>query len=442
MSGFRGLAIAAGLMLFATESSAASDDRLPCQELSQSEAVFVGVARAPVKRWIRLPDHPLLEFTLTPIDVERAYVGVSTPVMYLTPLGVEAYAKAGVRYLVYGRHYHPPDIVMASPGFGAKEVESAAGDLAFLDGVGSGGGGIVAGLVHERPLTFDGTAPDGEPLADVRVRIVNDQYSTESVTGPDGRFNVTEIPPGRYALIPQLPDDLVVRDPTSTIEVVVRDGGCATETIDVVPNGRVRGILRDPDGRPLSFTSVDLLPMDVVPEPTTGQIRGTSSVSTNEHGEFEFAGRPAGRYYLGVSLYNAPNAFGPSYPRTYYPGSTDRASAEPVVIEPGKDSGLHDFSIPAILPKGELKVVVDGAPPDGAELCVAPLENLFKIRSLYRAHPGTTVTLPVVAGQPYEVHAHARYPGGHLESAPYVFTATTGTTWVRLRLDEPRTLHP
>lgn len=90
----------------------ASDRQLPCESYSKSGAVFVGVATAPVKRWVQLADHGPIELKLTPVTVERAYLGVTTPVMYLTPLGVEHYATPGRRYLVYGQKYNPPDIVM------------------------------------------------------------------------------------------------------------------------------------------------------------------------------------------------------------------------------------------------------------------------------------------------------------------------------------------
>ena len=128
------------------------------------------------------------------------------------------------------------------------------------------------------------------------------------------------VPAGTYELAPQLPEDLVVLDPTSRIQATVADGGCAVTTLDTQFNGRVRGVLRGPDGQPLPGTSVDVMPMDIEPEPMTGQITGTGSVWTDDKGEFEFTGLPAGRYYLGVNLYNAPNPYGPSYPRTYYPG--------------------------------------------------------------------------------------------------------------------------
>jgi hypothetical protein len=204
---------------------------------------------------------------------------------------------------------------------------------------------------------------------------------------------------------------------------------------------RVHGVLRGPDGRPLTSTSVDLMPVDIEPEPRTGQIKGTSSVATNDKGEFEFTGRPAGRYYLGVSLYNAPNPRGPSYPRTYYPGTRDRNSALPIVVERGRASEGFDFSIPMVLPKGELEVVVESDYAGTLKLCYVQLEDLFSRWSSYFLQPGIPQRFPVVDGQRYQVHVHLEFPGGHLESEPFVFTATTGKTAVRLRPDAPRALH-
>jgi len=80
--------------------------------------------------------------------VEHAYLGVTTPIMYITPLGVETYARPGRKYLVYGRSYNPPDIVMASPAVNMKEIdEKAADDLAFLEALTPGStGGTISGF--------------------------------------------------------------------------------------------------------------------------------------------------------------------------------------------------------------------------------------------------------------------------------------------------------
>lgn len=443
MAGFNRFAVVCGLALFPWTVHAEAGTELPCQAYSRSTAVFVGVAAAPVKRWVQLPNHPPFEMKLTPVTVERAFLGVSTPVMYLA--GIEPSATPGQKYLVYGQSYGLPDIVMAGPGSGAKEIEAAAEDLAFLEAVTSGPkGGTIAGVVRLKESRYGQYAKGDDPitpLGGIVVRIFNEKHSIETVTAADGAFTASGLPPGNYELLPQLSEGLVIYDPTSRIQAFVRDGGCATTTIDALFNGRVRGALRAPDGLPLRSTSVDLMPMDVEPEPRTGQIVGTSSVWSNERGEFEFTGRPAGRYYLGVSLYNAPNPSGPSYPRTYYPGTTDRASALPVIVEHGRPSEGFDFSIATTLPKGELEYVVEANVAGKLKFCFVQLEDLFSRWTSHTVERGVVYKAAVVDGQRYQVHVHLEFPGGHLESEPFVFTATTGKTVVTLRPDAPRELH-
>lgn len=415
-------------------------EQLPCESYSESAAVFVGVAGAPVMRRVQLPNHPLLSLKLTPITVERAFLGVKTPVMYLMPLGIEQYATPGRRYLVYGREYRPPDIVMASPGIGAREIEDASADLAFLESLVPGlRGGIVSGAVRFKELTYDWKTRSTTPLNGIVVRIFNDRHSVEAITAADGRFAV-QVPAGTYELVPALPEHLAVWDTTSRIHSVVGDGGCTLVTIDTLFNGRVRGVLRGVDGQALSSTTVDLMPADVAPD-STGHIKGTHSVPTNQKGEFEFAGRPAGRYLLGISLYNAPNPFGPSYPRTYYPGTTQKEQAIPVVIERGVAAEGFDFAVPAVLAKGELQVVVETGQRGKLSLCFRQLEDLVSKSSSYKPQPGVALLLPVVEGQRYEVHAHLDFDLGHLESEPFVFTATAEKIPVTLRTDAPRDLH-
>jgi hypothetical protein len=65
-------------------SAVAAQPKVPCEQYSRSAAVFVGIAGAPVKRVVQLPYHPPLEMTLTPIEVERAYLGVTTRIVYVT----------------------------------------------------------------------------------------------------------------------------------------------------------------------------------------------------------------------------------------------------------------------------------------------------------------------------------------------------------------------
>jgi hypothetical protein len=72
-----------------------SDRQTPCEAFSQSNAVFVGEAGAPVRRWVQIPKHPPIVMTLTPMTVEQVYLGDTPSVMYLASLGIERYATPG-----------------------------------------------------------------------------------------------------------------------------------------------------------------------------------------------------------------------------------------------------------------------------------------------------------------------------------------------------------
>ena len=113
----------------------------------------------------------------------------------------------------------------------------------------------------------------------------------------------------------------------------------------------------------------------------------------------------------------------------------------PVIVEQRRASEAFDFSIPFVLPKGQLEYVVEADRRGALKLCLIQLEHLFKQRSSHGVKAGVTYRSALVEGQRYEVHVHLEFPGGHLESEPFVFTATSGKTSVRLQPDAPRDLH-
>ena len=70
-------------------------------------------------------------------------------------------------------------------------------------------------------------AASAEPLADVQVRL--DQTSLGAITGPDGRFLVSAVPPGTYVLIAQRLS-LAKARPPSTRSMAPRCGALAPHT--------------------------------------------------------------------------------------------------------------------------------------------------------------------------------------------------------------------
>jgi hypothetical protein len=112
-----------------------------------------------------------------------------------------------------------------------------------------------------------------------------------------------------------------------------------------------------------------------------------------------------------------------------------------VIVEQGRTRDGFDFSIPFVLAKGELEYVVETQHAGKLKVCFIKLDDLFKQWTSHAVKPGVMYRGAVVDGQRYEVHVHLEFPDGHLESEPFVFTATTGKTSVTLRPDAPRNLH-
>ena len=111
------------------------------------------------------------------------------------------------------------------------------------------------------------------------------------------------------------------------------------------------------------------------------------------------------------------------------------------MVEKGRVSEGYDFTVPFVLRKGQVDVVVTGDRPGKLTFCFIPLGNLFKSWSTWPVRAGFTFHMPVVEGERYELHAHLEYAGGELDSERFVFTATARKIIVTLRPDAARGLH-
>jgi hypothetical protein len=204
--------VAAATLWPASAVAQPGDLRAACEAYSQSEAVFVGVAGRPTTTVVQPKDDLPFALRVTPMTVERSFLGTPGPTIYVTPLGVEAFPAPGRKYLVYGRGDSAPDIVMASPGHGMKSYESAAADPAFLDAVTPGAGAARStGSSSSRRSGRTGP-PAPSVAANVVVRMTRRrnqdeqggntsrdparEYVHETVTEADGRFMASGVPEG------------------------------------------------------------------------------------------------------------------------------------------------------------------------------------------------------------------------------------------------------
>lgn len=186
-------------------------------------------------------------------------------------------------------------------------------------------------------------AEDGSPLAGVEVVLACPPNPVRrSVSDESGRFDLTNLPSancGLRATKAGYVDSSVGGDHNVDAQYglkiaagIWRDGFELRLTRGVIVSGRII----DDRGEPASNVRVHAIRR----EPMNG-IRNVYAFPyrvTNAAGTFELSNLPPGEYYFGVSPRPQGSDGGGSsgYAITYFPGTTDFAQAQAVVIKPGE----------------------------------------------------------------------------------------------------------
>jgi len=151
-------------------------------------------------------------------------------------------------------------------------------------------------------------------------------------------FTASGLPPGLYRASVALPGDLAsVKEPQPIVDV--RSGGCASLLLGVVPNGRIRGIMKTVAGQPARFQSVALMRGPLMPHGSDGYIE---QIDTDAEGRFVIAGVPPGTYAIGRL---SANVDGVVYPSVYYPGTFDRQAAMAIVVGRSTEYDIGEFLV-------------------------------------------------------------------------------------------------
>src|SRR5205814_4996396 len=187
-------------------------------------------------------------------------------------------------------------------------------------------------------------ADSGQPLrkAQVRASASDIRESRMTSTDADGRFELKELPAGRYTIAASKGSFVALQygqrrpfAPGKPIEL--RDG----ETIDKVDfalprGGIVTGHVVDEFGEPVADVSVAPMRYQYV-QGRRRLVPNGRQGTTNDIGEFRIFGLPPGQYYLSATLRNGMMMMGESddrsgYAPTYYPGTPNVAEAQRINI--------------------------------------------------------------------------------------------------------------
>jgi hypothetical protein len=344
----------------------------PCQAYWSADVVFIGVplTASTVQR------NPPLHQRVFRFRVKEAFRGVEgTEVEVATGLGDSDCGfnfQTGTEYLVYGHRDTRSGLVGASICSRTGPLSTATEDLSYIRGIAAlapGGSIYGSATLYKVDVVSGGDRSPAGPVAGAIIVASSGERSYEAVTGSDGRFSLTGLPPGKYTVRAKMPGKLT---PVEEETVELSDRGCAEIKYHVVVDGRITGRLLDDHGLPLGIKRIDLKLADD-PAKSARQLWAR----TEADGGFQFTGLAPGRYILGINVGDAPAKDLP-YETTYYPSTPDESKAEVLVIGEGEQRAGISFRLPPALNARMVQGFVvwpDGRPAFKAEVSLTDVKS-------------------------------------------------------------------
>jgi hypothetical protein len=177
-------------------------------------------------------------------------------------------------------------------------------------------------------------APIRLPNTLMRVKADGRVYETQS--DARGLYAFYNLPSGKYEFAPDLPPGTTlswfIGSDKPAIPFEIHAGACQERSVEVFPSGSIQGRVLDSSGNLIREAFAYIVPAD------NSVISGQRQLYWEFQGKesfFKFVHLPPGQYLLVVNPDDAQDPKFP-YPRTFYPGASDRASAKVITISGGE----------------------------------------------------------------------------------------------------------
>lgn len=218
----------------------------------------------------------------------------------------------------------------------ALDSDEVREDLRFLRSLpAAGSGGTLRGSVREN-RRWQGSAP----LPGVTVQIQGSQSQQfTATTGPDGRFEVKDLPPGKYRVEPQYSRTHLGE--RRFMDVELSDRGAADVGFEAFINGELLVRTVDRQGRSFNNALPQLQEVHLIND---GIAWPTQGYAVGAGGDFLLRGVPPGDYLLYLNVEDARERWRQKY---FYPGTFNQGEA--VTFKIGlaeKKRAVPDFRLP------------------------------------------------------------------------------------------------
>jgi hypothetical protein len=336
------------------------------------------------------------------------------------PTNCDVGFKEGHSYLIYAWLNAKTNQIETGVCAGTRPVESATEDLLYFRGLQAGTiRGRVFGFITSDPSDIEAGFRATKPVVGATVTVRSGDRSRKAVTDSEGRYELSGLPPGLYELSERLPGTATGQHSQS---FNLSAGACLHQNFLSVEIGQIGGRLLDFNGRPVPNMLVEV--EAIAP---TEQPHPISQNFTDLEGRFEKTRLVAGEYLLVLNPKTPPNArdwYGKRvpYPRTYYPGVTDRAAAQVFRLDGGQKIDDIDFRLPQPVQPTTLNGAVTNA--DGraasAEVWLFDLDyppEHGQVDSV-QANADGSFTLMGAEGRRCLLFAHRNRGNEHLYSRP------------------------